>query len=65
MQTICYICTQTVSKTAIGDFVGNKIENRITKIVSCKTNIPKDVEFDTEKSTKIPEKRYVSSEKRQ
>ena len=65
METICYICTQTVSKTEIGDFIGDKIEDRITKIVSCKTNIPNNVEFDTEKSTKILQKRYISSEKRQ
>ena len=36
-----------------------------TEIVSRKTNIPKDVELDTEKSTKMPQKRYISSEKTQ
>ena len=54
MQTICYICTQTVSQTLKHSnnwgFFGNKIEDRITKTVSCKINIPKDVEFDAEKS---------------
>ena len=61
MQTICYIC-KLFQKQQLGILLVIKLK---TEIVSCKTNIPKDVELDTEKSTKMPPKRYISSEKRQ
>ena len=61
MQTICYIC-KLFQKQQLGILLVIKLK---TEIVSRKTNIPKDVELDTEKSTKMPQKRYISSEKTQ